>query len=502
MEEFTELIASIPDATSLLTPSPSLSTKSFSVLTSLTSELQEYLLIKNYDDEQIWGQLSLITKKVLKDLEFQLSEALARPPDSDSDLSEAKFSESESNIDSSLRVNLSKADNLENEGGSDEENYEEEEKEENQDFFDMDEMERFADEGEKEEEEQAFEASEEGEESESDVENPKYGDFYRPDVGEESEEEQEQIFSMVNNEEMDRIEEKLIAEKPWQLKGEISSKSRPKDSLLNEELDFELARNPAPQTQTKAVTDEIENIIKQRISDMVYDDVKHKIVNEKSDTRTAITDFMDYEKSKKSLAELYEDDFKAKVLHIPVTTETERAKKEITAVFRKLCYNLEMLSSMHPVPKPVVNEMQVRSANVPALVMEEVLPFAVNKTSLIEPQQVFDPKNAVLKTPEEQTKSDKNTVRKRHKATLRTRKKERILKLMNKMAQDPKAQKFEYRRLIKEEKAKKSLLENKKQPKSKFTKSSEFFKTMQNLSKEISPKLKSKSPPLSKKIKL
>ena len=288
------------------------------------------------------------------------------------------------------------------------------------------------------------------------------------------------------------------------MKGEINSNSRPQNSLLDEDLDFDLARNSAPQTQTKEITDEIEEIIKQIILDMLYDDVKPKKPLELVTTKTAPEDFMDYEKSKKSLAELYEEDFKKQVLHLPMNTELERAKKEITIVFRKLCYNLDLMSSIYPVPKPVVNNIEVKSANVPALVMEEILPYATSKEQASNSVDVFNPKNTVLKAPEELTKADKNTLRKRTKATMRTRRKERIVKLMNKMAQDPKSQKFEYRKMIKEQKARSELIDRKKQPKTKFTKSSEFFKNFQELSKEIKETKKKPFKVLStsKKIKL
>ena len=38
---------------------------------------------------------------------------------------------------------------------------------------------------------------------------------------------------------INKLEDLIVAEKPWVLKGEISAKYRPKDSLLNVALDFE-----------------------------------------------------------------------------------------------------------------------------------------------------------------------------------------------------------------------------------------------------------------------
>lgn len=497
MERFLSLIREIPDATSLLTPNGKLAEKSLKVLESLTEELNQFIMTDRFDEEQIWGQLALITKKLLNRLEEQ---------GKIQDVADEKIQKNYEVDDEDL--SLEDEENYENEEENEEEFEENEEKnlennEGERDFFDADEMTRFVDEAELEDEDPAFSGSESIDAEES-LESPaKYTDFYKDPDEVSSEEDQEKLFSMVDEEEMERLEQKLVSEKPWQLKGEVQSRSRPRNSLLDEDLDFDLARNPVPQTQTKVVTDEIEDIIKQRILDMVYDDVKPKRALDKSGIKTAAEDFMDYEKSRKSLAELYEEDFKKQVLHIPINTELERAKKEITVVFRKLCYNLDLMSSLSPVPRPVIKNIEVKSSDKPALVMEEILPFSTSNEQLHNPTEVFNPKNSLLKAKEEFSKSDKNNLRKRHKATLRTRRKERIMKVMNKIAQDPKAQKFEYRRMLKEEKAKKELLERKKQPKTKFTRSSEFFKNFQELNKELKEKPKKViEVHTSKKIKL
>ena len=98
------------------------------------------------------------------------------------------------------------------------------------------------------------------------------------DVGEESEEEDEEqadkaeavnedeIFQEFEdiqpepepfvNEKMvkriEKLEDKMVGEKNWQLKGEVQGKHRPVDSLLQEHLDFNVATK-LPPTITKAL---------------------------------------------------------------------------------------------------------------------------------------------------------------------------------------------------------------------------------------------------------
>ena len=503
MEAFHELISNIPDARALLVPNNTLGTVSLSSLEALIDDCSEYIMVQGYTEEQIWAQISSITPKLLQ--KIQETPNLPARSNSNSDLSDLQDSDAISESDSGsvahpdshspLPDHQIKSDHSQSDSN-----------EPQKDFFDEDEMRRFADEGQLEFDDPGIKISEESEsedEEEEEVDKKKgvkYEGFFNDE--EISEEEPEKLFSYIDEREIERLEEKMIGDKPWQLKGEVNSKSRPRDSLLNEDLDFDLGRKAQPQTQTKEVTDEIEEIIKQRILDMMFDDVQPKRPIDSAQTKTATEDFMDYEKSKKSLAELYEEDFKKQVLHIPVNTELERAKKEITVVFKKLCYNLDLISALHPVPKPIVQDLEIKSSKTPALVLEEVLPYATSTQALVQAEQVFAKKDSVLKAPEELNKSDKNTARKRHKSTMRTRKKERIIKLMNKIAQDPKAQKFEYRKMLKADKAQKELITRKKQPKTKFTRSSEFFKNFQKLNTELKTEKKVKEMPLSKKVKL
>jgi U3 small nucleolar RNA-associated protein MPP10 len=83
------------------------------------------------------------------------------------------------------------------------------------------------------------------------------------------------------------------------------------NSLLEEHLDFSLG-SKLPPTITKENTQGIENVIRQRILDELFDDPVR--IMDKSGKRNINENPFDFIKSKKGLGELYEDDFKTKLL--------------------------------------------------------------------------------------------------------------------------------------------------------------------------------------------
>jgi len=102
-----------------------------------------------------------------------------------------------------------------------------------------------------------------------------------------------------------RLEEENIKTKSWIFSGETQANQRPINSLLEEELDYEFA-SKLPPLITEEVTKSIEEIICFRIQENAFDDViKKELVKEEK--RREIT--LDSTKSKKSLAEIYEEDF-------------------------------------------------------------------------------------------------------------------------------------------------------------------------------------------------
>lgn len=136
-----------------------------------------------------------------------------------------------------------------------------------------------------------------------------------------------------------------VSKKGWQLLGEATASARPVNSLLAEHLDFNTASKLPPViTQEKSTS--IEAMIKQRIADELFDDPVRKYI--KGGKRDDGDDLFDFTKSKKGLGELYEDDYRKKLLKNDpsaflltsndLTGADAQAKQEIAQLMKGLFY--------------------------------------------------------------------------------------------------------------------------------------------------------------------
>lgn len=117
-----------------------------------------------------------------------------------------------------------------------------------------------------------------------------FGDFYKKGEEEfkggnieaehlEEDVDEDEVFQHFKDEflnqdkfrEIEKIEDQMASEKPWMLKGEVTAKSRPINSLLAEHLDFDVAMK-LPEKVTKELTNKIEAMIQQRVLDGLFDD--------------------------------------------------------------------------------------------------------------------------------------------------------------------------------------------------------------------------------------
>ncbi|NWT86008.1 MPP10 protein, partial [Lanius ludovicianus] len=279
------------------------------------------------------------------------------------------------------------------------------------------------------------------------------------------------------------LEEVLLEEKPWQLKGEVTAQKRPENSLLEETVLFDHAVRMAP-VITEETTFQLEDIIKQRILDEAWDDVvpKEKPKEEAFEYKKRIT--LDHEKSKLSLAEIYEQEYMK--LHQQKTEEEENPEhKEIQEMMDSLFQKLDALCNFHFTPKPPVPEVKIVS-NLPAISVEEVAPVAVSDAALLAPEEIKEKNKAGdVKTDAEKTPTDKKRElrRKKLRKRMRIREKEKRQKLLEKMKPEQgtklskKAAAAKLKRLTKEGKA--SLLKD--EGKDKALKSSQaFFSQLQD----------------------
>lgn len=134
---------------------------------------------------------------------------------------------------------------------------------------------------------------------------------------------------------VEAIEQQILGEKPWQLKGEVSAYTRPQNSLLFEDVDFE-KRLKAPQI-TAEVTQTIESVIRERIKDNKFDDPvrKTKPVHAVASARPQVE--VSAEKSKVGLAQLYEQELLAKTSTAqPKDGPEKEVEQKLYALFRKL----------------------------------------------------------------------------------------------------------------------------------------------------------------------
>ncbi|NWS72143.1 MPP10 protein, partial [Crotophaga sulcirostris] len=279
------------------------------------------------------------------------------------------------------------------------------------------------------------------------------------------------------------LEEQLLEEKPWQLKGEVTAQNRPENSLLEETVFFDHAVRMAP-VITEETTFKLEDIIKQRILDEAWDDVvpKEKPQEEAFEYKKRVT--LDHEKSKLSLAEIYEQEYMK--LHQQKTEEEENPEhKEIREMMDSLFLKLDALCNFHFTPKPPVPEVKIVS-NLPAISMEEVAPVAVSDAALLAPEEIKEKNKAGdVKTDAEKTPTDKKRERRKKKLRKRMKRieKEKRQKLLEKMKPEQgtklskKAAAAKLKRLTKEGKA--SLLKD--EGKDKALKSSQaFFSQLQD----------------------
>ncbi|OLL27126.1 U3 small nucleolar RNA-associated protein MPP10 [Neolecta irregularis DAH-3] len=215
------------------------------------------------------------------------------------------------------------------------------------------------------------------------------------------------------------LEQENIGKKKWTLVGEAKAKDRPVNSLLEEDLEFERGGKPVP-VITQQVTNSIEEIIRSRVAKGLFDDVLKRLPQINFEKSTPFE--LDDSKSKKSLAQLYQDDYTK-----PQSTALEKntQHEEVEKLWKQVSHKLDSLSSWHYTPKPVVVGLEVLTC-APTIEMEDSRPDASAFETQLAPQEIYNPgqskqdgmivmKSGVPVSKDEMSREDKRRMRRRQK---------------------------------------------------------------------------------------
>ncbi|KAF0992404.1 hypothetical protein HZS_6322, partial [Henneguya salminicola] len=210
-----------------------------------------------------------------------------------------------------------------------------------------------------------------------------------------------------------KLEKQNIGEKPWNLLGEVDSKSRPKDSLLEKYLSFDYGCVKAPEI-TEKVSQQIEGIIKQRIKDKTWDDVDRKQKPISEDKFRISRSRISSEKSKEGLAEIYE---KSYIDNLNKIDKSSKERPEIIEIKKELDVVIEILDSLtnhYFAPKPSVSEIKIKNI-APAMNLEDILPVHATECLTFAPEEIAAPINDLPAGPNEITDTQRKNFRRKKK---------------------------------------------------------------------------------------
>ncbi|KAK0926263.1 U3 snoRNP protein [Friedmanniomyces endolithicus] len=198
-------------------------------------------------------------------------------------------------------------------------------------------------------------------------------------------------------EEIRKLEAANVAKREWTLSGEARAADRPLNSLLEEDLEFERAGKPIP-VITAEVSESIEALIKRRILAYDFQDLVRRrpddLATGKDSKRGILAYEVDDSKSKKGLAEEYEEEHLRRTDPNFTDAKDEKAKKEereIEALWTKIRSDLDSLSSWHFRPKAPAPALEIR-VDAPAIRMEDARPSGggeVAGASQLAPQEIY-----------------------------------------------------------------------------------------------------------------
>ncbi|KAI6103540.1 U3 small nucleolar ribonucleoprotein complex, subunit Mpp10 [Pisolithus sp. B1] len=263
----------------------------------------------------------------------------------------------------------------------------------------------------------------------------------RDDLFAEDEEQQKDLGMTTHERRMAALQEQIkkleaenVAKKDWVLMGEASSKSRPRDSLLQEDLEFDRIAKSVP-IVTEEVVAGLEERIKTRIKEGRFDDVvRRRPLDDKPFLPSRLFELQDT-KSQQSLAQIYENEYMAAQAGSSTDDRDAKLKKEheaITKLWEGICNKLDALCNAHYVPKQVRDTVEnslpkatiTTVSDVAAATLESALPTNKSVSTTLAPEEIFAPASSDPRVRSELTPAEKRALRTKQR---KARKKERDL---------------------------------------------------------------------------
>ena len=265
-----------------------------------------------------------------------------------------------------------------------------------------------------------------------------------------------EIFSQIK-----KIEEKMIS----------NGKERPKDSLLTKAMDFEVGLK-APPIPDREFTDKLENMIKQRIIDDIFDDpIKKDFINLNEQKKAE--NELDFEKSKKGLGEIYEEKYLG---NENTESKVDEIKKDCDDLCNQLFDIFKQMTNGTSTPYGLKGKKEdlINITNIPAIQIEDKGNFVSDNTEKIKSgKEMLNIKKLRTKNKEEMTSEELKNIHNKKKRNIKNRihKKENKKKLEELTTML--GSKFEAKIKMKQEKNKK--LEKMDKSQGKEYKSGNFF---------------------------
>jgi len=366
----------------------------------------------------------------------------------------------------------------------------------------------FAPPGEEEEEEEEVEEEEEEEEEVQKEDSSSSDSSSSSSSSDEEEEEEEQqqppskptelsAFAkrqIALKKKIEALEEEAVEKRKWTLNGEATKKKRPENSLLETVLEYDRADKMAPVITVES-TQTLEDRIKQRILDEAWDDVVRIAPPDIAKNKKEELVDLSQEKSREGLGELYEHEYMQKQFGLG-SNEEERKKREEKAnkMFRTLCTTLDALSSSYSNPIPdMEQELEIKVVNAPSISMEDVLPMSVAQEMASVPEELLKRSSgkAPLRGKDELNSQKKTAMRRSKKAARRKRQRqrraeERMVAKMRPGLGNPYAEK----RMLEKMRSSGQLKQGTLTGGAKMTKSTQFFKELQDTVKSEARSIK------------